>query len=272
MGLDAEIEFDWKTQDWEFNDDFIVNIDIWDLLLNFTSILKIDGAALNAMALSELANKCTLTTIKYLGFDTNTSSISLGNFSIHGKCVSCTGDMPEDSQHHFDNLPEMINNTLREFDRAVFSIVENLANDQLTKLSYDCGTPSPTPTPGPHSGSKSDFSWFFDNPGPFAVLISLLIILVLAVAWCSYRRHMYNKRKARKRQETVMSASRDVDELLEEYESGVEEEENKREDIQDQEPLLSEKAFDETYRYDCLAFESCVPVYVVLIFCHLAFS
>ena len=90
MGLDAEIAFDWKTEDWEFNDDFIVNVDIWDLLLNFTSILKVDGAALNAMALSELANKCSLTTIKYVGFDTTTSSISLGNFSMHGKCVNCT--------------------------------------------------------------------------------------------------------------------------------------------------------------------------------------
>ena len=116
MGLDAEIAFDWKTEDWEFNDDFIVNVDIWDLILNFTSILKVDGAALNAMALSELANKCSLTTIKYVGFDTTTSSISLGNFSMHGRCVNCTlcssvyhslyhsntntptgtGDMPED--------------------------------------------------------------------------------------------------------------------------------------------------------------------------------
>ena len=201
MGLDAEIAFDWKTEDWEFNDDFIVNVDIWDLILNFTSILKVDGAALNAMALPELANKCSLTTIKYVGFDTTTSSISLGNFSMHGRCVNCTyfssvsltishedhsntntptgtGDMPEDSQHRFDNLPEMINDTLHEFDRAVFSIVQNLANDQLTKLSYDRGTPSPTPTPTNHH-SKNDFSWFFDNPGPFGVLISLLIILVL---------------------------------------------------------------------------------------------
>lgn len=165
-----------------------------------------------------------------------------------------TGDMPEDSQHRFDNLPEMINNTLHEFDRAVFSIVQNLANDQLTKLSYDCGTPSPTPTPTPNHHSKVDFSWFFDNPGPFGVLISLLIILILSVVWCSYRRYKYDKRKARKRQETVMSASRGVDELLGEYESDVEEVEEKR---GDEEPLLTE----ESNRYDCLAFEPCVPVY-----------
>ena len=262
MGLDAEIAFDWKTDDWEFNDDFLVHVHVWDLLLQFTTLLKVDGAALNAMALSELANKCSLTTIKSVGFNNETSSISLGNFSIHGSCVKCTGDIPESP---VQDLPGMINRTLQEFDRAVFSIIGNLANDQLTKLTYDCGTPSPTPTPSPHNSSDIDFSWFFDNPGPFAVLISLLVILVLAIAWCSYRRHMYNKRKARKRQETAMSATRGVDELLDEFESAGEVVEEDEEKV-DEEPLLVEKAdteksFDERIRYDCLAFESCVPIY-----------
>lgn len=276
LGLDAEIVFDWKTDEWEFNDDVIVDVRVWDATIAFGVNLEVDGAGLGAVKLSELPNECTAMVIKSVGFE-HGASISLDNFTIDGSCVQCSGNMPSwdpaTRNASMAALSKKVNETLAEFDQAVFNFLGTAATQALAKVGTDCGVP---PAPTPSHSDKSKLKWLLDNPGPFAVIIVLLIVLVLAIVWCGYRRCKYDKYKKRRGMTTGGGIST-IDELLIDDEYDVSPSKCPDEDVSPTEAskgtsaisadkMETRKGFfrriDDYFRYDCLAYEDVVPIYV----------
>eukprot|EP00940_MAST-03C_sp_MAST-3C-sp2_P000973 g973.t1 len=282
LGLRAEISLEWKTNDWEYADDFIVDMSIWDLAASIGLDLEVDGAALNAMTLERVASKCSLVSVKKIEVDDDRTLVTLGNFSVDGTCLDCTGKMPtwDPESGDEDDLARMINETLKKYDRGVVNFVSTLINKVVANVTESC-EPAPSPTPPVHHHhSKSQWAFAQDNPAAFGVIVALVFVLIAAVVCCIFVRRRRRRRRQRQQHEREQRRNdrNSLDELLDvssKYSERTPDiSDSKTADnvaSDDAESEVSRKPsseeglcarMDAACRYDCLAFESVVPFWV----------